>query len=207
MATDIGALTATRRSLHGVAELLLAGPQHARFGKITLRPAPGGFATTHTPGLYVDGVEVVLEDRRVAMDGRTLDDVGRELGIDPAGLAHVYADGSGIDPGDVLRIEAACAAELAAAFALGDQALREFAPEATPVLWPEHFDLGITVNEVNYGVSPGDGFLAAPYAYVGPWSVPPGEFWNAPFGAARLLSLFDGVGALVAFFAEGRDLA
>ena len=38
-----------------------------------------------------------------------------------------------------------------------------------PVLWPEHFDLAIDVDEVNYGVSPGDGYHGAPYAYVGPW--------------------------------------
>ena len=31
-----------------------------------------------------------------------------------------------------------------------------------PVLWPEHFDLGVTLDEVNYGVSLGDEFHAAP---------------------------------------------
>ena len=33
----------TRRSLHGVAELLLAGPQHRAHGTIRLRVTPGGF--------------------------------------------------------------------------------------------------------------------------------------------------------------------
>ena len=37
------------------------------------------------------------------------------------------------------------------------------------VLWPEHFDVGIDANEVNYGVSPGDASCPEPYAYVGPW--------------------------------------
>ena len=44
---------------------------------------------------------------------------------------------------------------------------------------------GIGVDEVNYGMSPGDGFHAAPYAYVGPWTPREGAFWNVPFGALR----------------------
>ena len=40
----------------------------------------------------------------------------------------------------------------------------------TPVLWPEHFDVGITLDKVNYGVSPGDDDIPEPYAYVGPWT-------------------------------------
>jgi hypothetical protein len=70
------------------------------------------------------------------------------------------------------------------------------------VLWPEHFDLGVTVAEVNYGVSPGDSFLEVPYAYVGPWSLDDvqGDFWNAPFGAARPVA---GLADLGGFFAEG----
>ena len=40
---------ATRRSLHGVAELVLAGPQYRTSGSIELRVTPGGFATTVAP--------------------------------------------------------------------------------------------------------------------------------------------------------------
>ena len=40
MASD-ARLIATRRSLHGLAELVLAGPQHAQTGEITLRAVPG----------------------------------------------------------------------------------------------------------------------------------------------------------------------
>jgi hypothetical protein len=98
------------------------------------------------------------------------------------------------------------ASELLAAFARGDAALREFAPDVTPVLWPEHFDVGIQVGEVNYGISPGDSYLDEPYAYVGPWTPRTGEFWNAPFGAARPLRELPGE-ALVAFLREGRDRA
>ena len=57
-------------------------------------------------------------------------------------------------------------------------------------LWPEHFDLAVTVElangaKVNVGFSPGDSFSAEPYAYVGPFDTAglDGEYWNAPFGA------------------------
>ncbi len=75
------------------------------------------------------------------------------------------------------------------------------------MLWPEHFDVGISVNEVNYGISPGDGYLDEPYAYVGPWQRRQGTFWNAPFGAARPIAELSDVDAVVAFLAEGRDRA
>ena len=72
------------------------------------------------------------------------------------------------------------------------------------MLWPEHFDLGIAVDEVNYGVSPGDAAVPTPYAYVGPWQTRRGEFWNEPFGAARPMGDLPDVDAVVAFFQEGR---
>ena len=73
-------------------------------------------------------------------------------------------------------MDAAAAAELAAWFARGEAGLRAFAPEAEPLLWPEHFDLGIAVDEVNYGISPGDTGQPSPYAYVGPWTKREGPF-------------------------------
>jgi hypothetical protein len=84
--------------------------------------------------------------------------------------------------------------------------LRAFAPQEQPVLWPEHFDLSITVDEVNYGVSPGDAAIPAPYAYIGPWQLPAGEFWNAAFGAARDLEELGSTDAVAAFYAEGARL-
>ncbi len=66
-------------------------------------------------------------------------------------------------------MDPAAAAELADWLARGDQALRALAPDVEPVLWPEHFDLGIQLDEVNYGISPGDAGHPRPYAYVGPW--------------------------------------
>ncbi len=196
----------TRRALHGVAELLIAGPQHAACGKITLRPLPGGFGTTHTPDLRVEGTAVVAGDQRAEIDGLTARELGEKLGVAPQDLSAVYHDGSGIGLDDVLHVEAAAAARLAGAYAIGDAALRTFAPGETPILWPEHFDIGITLgdDQVNYGVSPGDGTLDVPYMYVGPWSPPPADdYWNQPFGAARDLAAT--AEDVVAFFDEGRQ--
>jgi hypothetical protein len=195
---------ATRRSLHGVAELLLAAPEHAACGRITLRVLPGGFGTTHTPDLRVVDASVVAGDRSARLDGRTARELGEELGIVPGTLESVYRDGSGVGPDDRLPVDAAAAERIVAAYALGDAALRAFAPDQTPVLWPEHFDLGISVDEVNYGVSPGDATIPGAYMYVGPWRPPAADdYWNQPFGAARELA--GSVEDVEAFFEEGRQ--
>lgn len=200
-------LVATRNSLHALAELVLAGPQHALTGRIVLAVKPDGFGTILEPGLTVHGTELVTSaGRRIALDGRTITAVARDAGVLPRSLADVYSDGSGLDENHVLTVETRAAAELCAAFTRGDSALASFAPDATRSLWPEHFDVGISRDEVNYGVSPGDGFLEVPYAYVGPWSREglSDPFWNAPFGAARPLAEIDD---LVAYFAQGEALA
>jgi hypothetical protein len=72
------------------------------------------------------------------------------------------------------------------------------------VLWPEHFDVGIRVGDINYGVSPGDTYLGEPYAYIGVDPVPADSFWNAPFGVTRPMTDFVDAGALREFFSDGR---
>jgi hypothetical protein len=126
-----------------------------------------------------------------------------ELALTAQGLATVYRDGSGLAPEDVLRVDPNAAATIAA-YTLGDVALRHLAPEQTPVLWPEHFDLGITVAEVDFGVSPGDDHVPVPYAYVGPSAPPsPDAFWNASFGAWRPLADLGRADAVLSFFRGG----
>ena len=67
--------------------------------------------------------------------------------------------------------------------------------------------IGYALDEVNYGVSPGDGGHPAPYAYVGPWTQREGPFWNAPFGAARPAAQLPTVTDVVEFFMQGRSQA
>jgi hypothetical protein len=196
--------TRTRQALHAVAELVLAGPQHRRSGTIRLRVVPGGFGTVAEPALRVVGTELLGAGSGVPLDGRTATELAAAVGVEPGAPEGLYHDGSGVGLDEAMRVDPAEAAAIHDALARGDAAMRALAPDQTPVLWPEHFDLGITVNEINYGVSAGDGYLDEPYAYVGPWQSRVGEFWNAPFGAAHpVRELPD----LLAFFNAGRAAA
>jgi hypothetical protein len=202
-------LAVTRRSLHGVAELVLAGPQYRATGRLRLRVVPGGFATTLEPRLRVDGSLVAGEGgQAVALSGRTPRALGAELGVAAGRPEGAYDGGSGVDPDEVLAVDPGQAGVITGALALGQDALTAFAPGESPVLWPEHFDVAIRVHDVNFGVSPGDGFIEEPYAYVGVSPLPAGDaFWNAPFGAAVPLRELAGVSAVTGFFAEGRERA
>jgi hypothetical protein len=199
-------LAVTRRSLHGIAELVLAGPQYRATGKLRLRVVPGGFATVLTPRLRLDGAQVAGDTGiAIPVSGRTPRALGAELGVTAGPPEGAYAGGSGVSPDEVLSVDPAQADVISGALALGHDALVAFAPGESPVLWPEHFDVAIRVDEVNFGVSPGDDFIDEPYAYVGVSAVPAGDaFWNAPFGAAVPLRELPGVPAVTGFFAAGR---
>jgi hypothetical protein len=197
-------LATTRRALHGVAELVLAGPQYRQSETIRLSPMPGGFGTISAPSLHVDGTDLVAGDRVIPLNGTTLRELAVAAGIEAGAPEGLYKDGSGVQLDDVIDVDAGPAQRIAQGFAWGDEALRRLASDVTPVLWPEHFDLGITVDEVNYGISPGDDYLGEPYAYAGPWKPRVGTFWNAPFGAARPLRIIPGSTALYDFFMEAR---
>jgi hypothetical protein len=211
--TDNVAYTHTRRALHGVAELLMAGPQFRRAGTIRLCAVEGGFATTAQPWAAVDGHRLLVEGRTVGMLwGTTYAELAAAAGLDAGAPDGVYATGSGMTGSgmalsDVIRVDPQHARVVAAAFDTAEKALRVFAPSETPVLWPEHFDLGIATDEVNYGVSAGDDHIAEPYAYVGPWSPRRGEFWNQPFGAARTMTELQNAAGVFDFFSEGLRLA
>jgi hypothetical protein len=53
---DEHAVVATRRSLHAVAERLLAGPQYREHGEIQLQVTPGGFGQFAGPTPYASRV-------------------------------------------------------------------------------------------------------------------------------------------------------
>ena len=184
----------------------MAGPQYRRTGTIRLRRASGGFGTTTTPDLRVDNDRLVAGDASHPLNGATCAELAAAVGVDVGAPADLYKDGSGVRPDEPLVVDPAAAALLAACFAIGEEAMRHLLPDLTPVLWPEHFDLSVTADEANYGVSPGDGYLDEPYAYVGPFQVPNGPFWNAPFGAAHPLRELPTAAAVAAFFGEGRGL-
>jgi hypothetical protein len=205
---DEQVLVSTRRALHAVAESVLAGPQYRAEGTIRLQVTPGGFGQVAGP-LRVEGtaagVELVGAGAGVPLRG-TLVDLAAAVGVE-AQAPDLYHDHADLDPEAELAVDPAAAALLLDWFARADAAMRRFAPDQTPVLWPEHFDLGIALDEVNYGASPGDAGHPAPYAYVGPWTPREGAFWNAPFGALRPADRLPDATAAAAFFAEGRAAA
>ncbi len=201
---DPNSLATTRRALHAVAELVIAGPQYTAAGDIRLRVVPGGFGGAAS-SVRVDGDHLVWDGGRVALGGtcRALADA---VGV-VAGAPDVYRVGSGVDPDEQLPFDPDALALLLGWFARGDEALRTFAPDEERVLWPEHFDVGYALDEINYGVSPGDDGHPAPYAYVGPWTQREGAFWNTSFGAARPAADLPDVDDVVKFFTEGRTAA
>ena len=83
---DLDTFQASRRALHGVAELVLAGPAYARDGDIRLRPTPGGFGVWAQPGPRIDGVELVAGTRLVPLGG-TIQALADAAGVAPR-VAH-----------------------------------------------------------------------------------------------------------------------
>lgn len=204
---DTTSIVQTRRALHVVAELVLAVPQHANGNGIKLRVCPGGFRTRSSPDLRVDGSDLVRADLHVPIVDTTAAALGEAVGVTPGEAGHLYGDGTGATVDEVINADAAAAEWITQCFESGDAALKSLAPQSDPILWPEHFDVAITLDGVGYGVSPGDDYHALPYAYVGISSPPQNDFWNAPFGASRAMHDLGGVGSVLGFFIEGRNRA
>lgn len=201
---DEATYAATRRSLHGVAELVIAGPQHAAHGTIRLRVEPGGFGGVSLP-VRVEGTDLVWDGGRTPLGG-TCRELASAAALEPSAPG-LYHDDSGVDPDEPLTFDPDALGLLLGWFERSDAALRSFAPGQEPVLWPEHFDLGVSLGEVNYGASPGDAGHGAPYAYVGPWTPRTGSFWNASFGALRPAEALPDVAAVHSFFSDGQQAA
>jgi hypothetical protein len=199
------AYTRTRHGLHGLAELVLAGPRFRQGGSIKLRVGREGFRTRDEPVVAVSGSTLVAAGIRVGADGLTFAQAAARLGLEASRLDDVYSDGPKVSPDETIQLDPDSVRKLEHALALGDQALRRFDERADPILWPEHFDVAIDLGAVTYGVSPGDGYVDRPYAYVSRPGRVTGGFWNAPFGAARRLDELDGVAGIVAFFRQGAE--
>ena len=215
-------LAVTRAGWHRVAEHILASALYQATGKIGLVPSPGGFRTppfgTDGRFLAVDGTELVAGRgggiKRTPLT--TIRAAAEFAGVTPGAPAEVYQPATPLDLDEPLMIESDAACLLAQWYGLGAAALSRFAAEipgdkpTTPVLWPEHFDVGMTAAAINYGASPGDDHVIDPYVYVSPHDGPPPDdpaFWNAPFGAVRTFRQIGTVAAAAAFFRDGRARA
>ncbi|MGH8940859.1 MAG: hypothetical protein ACRDV1_16170 [Actinomycetes bacterium] len=195
---DIDTLVSTRNALHRVAEHVLSAARKRETGHIGLQPGPGGFRTPPFDDgrvLAVVGTDVAMinghDVRRAPLT--TVRAAAEHLGTEPGFPWTKHPPATPFEPDESLDVDATAAQVLADWFALGDEALRRLPAEnatdrpGTAQIYPEHFDLGLTAAEVNYGFSPGDEHIPSPYVYVGPHAGPPrrDEFWNAPFGAYR----------------------
>lgn len=190
---------ATRETLRLVATHVMARPQHATTGRIGLRAAPGGFATTEfgaaaqrirvTRGVLVveSTADSGASSRAASIDGSSMDDLARMVGADLSTDFSAGRDTPALgDPQEVLQVNAASADLLGRWYAVVAEALDAVLAEtdawANPSraqLWPEHFDLALDVafdrsapgdQRVNLGGSPGDESHQMPYLYVGPWT-------------------------------------
>lgn len=215
------ALVTTRRALHQVAEHVLSAARKRATGhEIALVPGEGGVRTPPLPDgrviALIDGDIAVIDDTRVRRAPLTTTRAAAKfVGTEPGFPWTKDPPGTESTPDAPLVVHLNEARLLADWFALGEAALRELAAqlalgaEPAPQIYPEHFDLAITVAEVNYGASPGDDAIAIPYLYVGPFAAPPAgdeQFWNAPFGAYTTISEVGTAAAAVAFFLRGHEL-
>jgi hypothetical protein len=187
----IGTLVRTRVALHGLAECVLAADLYRHIGKIGLRPTPGGFGTPTfmvdgvTRQSRIDGVQLVTrrDDDEYRADVTSLAAAGAFLGVDPT-PPEIYRSEMAYAVEEPLELDPVAVAAFADWFELGSAALARFAAglasgvASAAQLWPEHFDLAITAEDVNYGVSPGDDGHDLPYAYVGPFERP--VRWQRP---------------------------
>ena len=192
-------LVATRRTLHVVAEHVLAADRHRHEGRLGLRSVPGGFGT---PPYDVEGetrqLEVTRDGFVMRQGGRvdvhpvvTLSQLAAGTGLEIGGPSHVYDLTTPFEPDAPLPFVPDAVDHLATFLAAVEDGLRRFADrhaDEQPTdaqLWPEHFDLAIQMDEVTYGGCLGDDHLALPYLYVVPWTPLSGPYWTRPWGAGE----------------------
>jgi hypothetical protein len=218
MTSALDELRTTREALHQVAEHVLAAAQFAETGDVRLAYVPGGFSTS----VELQGGRrvMVIDDELVVVDPvarrtarlTTIAEAAAFVGITAGLPSSAYPPATSLRPDAGLAIDQSAATRLAGWYGLADVALRDFstdvgAGEVQPTLWPEHFDLAIALDGVNYGASPGDEHVEQPYVYVGPHGGPPrrDEFWNAEFGAVATIAEVGSPDVALGFFLRGRS--
>jgi hypothetical protein len=220
------AMAETRESLRRLAVYVLAPARKAVNGKIGLRYTKDGFGTPffgEARQLRVAGDTLVHQqgDQAGAEPITTLEAAAAFAGVELSDDPGVGADLPGLGDARVaLPVDPAAADALARWFGFAASVLEQFRAELRAAktecsriqLWPEHFDLGMNIEGVNFGCSPGDAEHAEPYSYVGPWNRDglEGEFWNASFGAllpyAHLVAATDQRDAALSFLRRGTAL-
>jgi len=205
----------SRSALHAVAEHVLGAGRYQADGHIGLEACPGGFTTpvVEAPSgwrrLAVIGtsLHVLTAHGDRAMPLTTIGELAAFAGVAPGMPASVYTPTTPLDLEAPLAVDPDDAVVIARWFSLTSNALASLGWAGEATLWPEHFDLGCSVDEVNYGGSPGDDGHPEPYLYVGPWTPRSGDFWNESFGASLGHEVVHTVDDAVVFFTEGRAMS
>jgi len=212
----------TVHSLHVLAEHVLGAGLYAATGHIGLQVVPGGFATPAAAEAQLGGRFAIVGGSLAIIrpDGShdrspvtTVADAATFFGVVAGMPPSVYRPATELVLDVALEVDPDVAERVGVWFVLGDEALERFASAHAGddpggrTLWPEHFDLGLAMAEVNYGVSPGDELHVEPYLYVGPWTPRAGAFWNEPFGASVPASAVTSIDDALAFFTEGHARA
>ena len=216
-----GDFAVTRRSLHALAEHLVAPCRHAVSGRIGLRFTYHGFGTPFfgpDRQVRVEDGELVDGDHRHTLT--TLRAAAEFLGMEAGAPANVYTPTTPLDLDAPLEVDSGAARALGDWYGLCARLLEQLRADAgaidTPTrvqLWPEHFDLALDLGpegrRANFGGSPGDDMHPEPYLYVGPWDTDrlgPHVFWNEPFGASlSYMEILCGADPL-GFLRQGRAL-
>jgi len=215
----------TRESLRALACYVISPAHKARTGRIGLRLVGTGFGTPP----FDDGSRLMVQGKELAMDPgaattiTTLRAAAAFAGIPLSPDPGVGNDLPPYEPDLTLPVEHRASLALGAWYSLGRQVFEDLRAQLDSAsvteaqLWPEHFDLAVTVTltsgaDVNVGFSPGDGFETEPYVYVGPHETDnlDSAYWNAPFGAflpyGRLAEVDDPVAPALGFIVEGLGL-
>ena len=197
----------TQRAVHAVAEHVLCVVRYAAEQHVGLEATADGVATPPLDGRVVAVRGAELVDYTASAERRrpltTLRDAGEFVGILP-GAPALWTPVTPLDLDASLAVDPSSVAALADWYGRVGAALAVVAPDARPTLWPEHFDLAITVDDVTFGGSAGDEYHELPYAYVSLAADrrPNGTFWNAPFGAALRHEQIAETSDIAAFFTD-----
>lgn len=208
----------TRESLRALACYVIGPARKAQTGRIGLRPVGDGFGTPP----FDDGTRLVVRGDELAVDPgyaariTTLRAAAELVGVELSPDPDVGHELPLYEPDAPLAVDRGASLLLGRWYGFGQRVLDELAATWTAEtiseaqLWPEHFDLAVTVElddgrKVNVGFSPGDTFSAEPYAYVGPHDTAAlqGDYWNAPFGGFLPYAGLTSEAAALAFVVDG----
>lgn len=218
----------TREAMRRLACYVLSPARKAANGKIGLRYTYRGFGTPFFGAdeqLRAEGPSLIRQRGESAelIPITSLAEAAAFAGVTLSEDPGVGSDLPGLgDPDAALPIDPSAAEGLGDWYGFSASVLEAFRAELNSAgracgrvqIWPEHFDMGCSTEGVNFGCSPGDGSLAEPYVYVGPWNtegLPEGDFWNAAFGAVlpykELLGASDQRGTALELLRRGAGLA